>query len=620
MTKSLILCDGAGSSIKQTSFDRVEPVNTHGRSRNLNLRIDSIRDKYEVSERLYDLIHIASYVYAADTRISRGGVKDVLATNWSRDITLAVPVADIDFWNRGIVRELLKEALSFATDDIFEFQFEPVVVKRPSQLQFGFESGISIKNIDTVILFSGGIDSTAATIQALQEGKSPLLVSHLPTSKVAQRHKLLIKSLRDYYNTGELPHMSINLSNHGTGKATEYSQRSRAFVFLTLATLASALTKTNEILLCDNGIVSINLPQNAQSVGSLVSRSTHPRFLELSEELIRLVTDNPLTTVTNTLFYKTKQEVIEIISNANHPDLLQETVSCGHTHQSSNDAPHCGVCSQCVDRRFAVSGVGMQEHDLVSFYRKDIFNDQLEDGNQKTYVFGYVKFAQQLEGLANSTAFFQEFPQLADCIRRDDPNVPETYEKIYALYQRHQQGVNRVVESFLRDKASEIRRGKVESDTLLDMIQRKQIQSDASEQYARRLGNLIAEALPGAFVSVPAKNETHVQEVSQAVFKGALERLDRETPQRPYATVSTKPDFSKSIKDAKCLYFEFKYIRDRSRLNGVITEITSRTVIYSAQNSDVMFIVYDPARTIFPDDRFIADIERQPGCYVQIVR
>jgi len=54
----------------------------------------------------------------------------------------------------------------------------------------------------------------------------------------------------------------------------------------------------------------------------------------------------------------------------------------------------------------------------------------------------------------------------------------------------------------------------------------------------------------------------------------------------PFAGVSTKPDFSKLVRDEvnNWLYVEMKYPKNRARLNGVLTEITSR--IYMANQDE----------------------------------
>ena len=87
----------------------------------------------------------------------------------------------------------------------------------------------------------------------------------------------------------------------------------------------------------------------------------------------------------------------------------------------------------------------------------------------------------------------------------------------------------------------------------------------------------------------------------------------------PFAGIGIKPDFADRL-DSGWLYLEFKYPKDRSRLNSVITEMTSRVTVYRSQDARVMFLVYDPARTILDDSAFKNDFERHAGVRVVISR
>ena len=62
-------CDGSGPRIS---------LNLHGTSGNVHLKISDISRRLlaNIPDALVDLLEIASYVYAADSAISRGGVAD----------------------------------------------------------------------------------------------------------------------------------------------------------------------------------------------------------------------------------------------------------------------------------------------------------------------------------------------------------------------------------------------------------------------------------------------------------------------------------------------------------------------------------------------------------------
>ncbi len=117
-----------------------------------------------------------------------------------------------------------------------------------------------------------------------------------------------------------------------------------------------------------------------------------------------------------------------------------------------------------------------------------------------------------------------------------------------------------------------------------------------------------------------ADNERQVQNAGQGLFQAAGETLDRETPQLPFSVVSTKPDFSTSGGGRGALFVEFKLVKSRPSLNGTVTEMTSRVLIYRDQGAAVLFVVYDPARAIQDDAAFGASFEHHADVWVTVAR
>ena len=244
------------------------------------------------SPRLADLLRLAAFVYGADTRISRGSTKDVFASDWSRSFRMILPVSDLSFWKQREVKEALGETLNFLTGDEFTFDFVQCPPSGPVQGMLQFKDPICpLPAVDVVVLFSGGVDSLAAVLHALKENRMPLLVSHRPGPVIDHRQKNLVKNLRNLFNSWVFPHVSMWV-NRQTGKRTvEFTQRSRSFLFTSLGVATAAILGIDDIWLCDNGVVSINLPQSAENVGTFLSRSTHPRYLGLVQNLMRLITE-----------------------------------------------------------------------------------------------------------------------------------------------------------------------------------------------------------------------------------------------------------------------------------------------------------------------------------------
>ena len=384
-------------------------------------------------------------------------------------------------------------------------------------------------------------------------------------------------------------------------------------MYLALGSAVADVLDISKVRLCDNGVVSVNLPQSSQTVGTFASRSTHPKYIALAQEFIRHAFNRPTFTIRNSLLFKTKSEVMHVIRDSGHPGLLQETVSCGHTLQSTTMQPHCGTCSQCIDRRFSGIVAGMENHDSPGRYKVDIFADPIPDGAPRVYVEGYIRYAHELSKLRTADEFAEAYPEIFDCAT--DGNVDQTISELWDMLNRHQTGVNKVLEDLIRKNATSIVAGDFVKGGLIEMIVGRANSRDLREAFARRLGSHIIEGLPLAFRRKKPQNEGDVQDVGDAIFVTAKERLIREGPQLPFASISTKPDFSEDG-----LFVEFKFVKERNRLNGIVTEMTSRVTIYRAQNMSVLFVVYDPENFIPNDSQFVSDFEQYPGIWVVLCR
>ena len=79
----LVLCGGWPAAEQRGDENRLD-LNLHGASANVRLEIEDISRRLlaNIPDILVDLLEIASYIYAADSAISRGGKTDCAA--WAR--------------------------------------------------------------------------------------------------------------------------------------------------------------------------------------------------------------------------------------------------------------------------------------------------------------------------------------------------------------------------------------------------------------------------------------------------------------------------------------------------------------------------------------------------------
>src|SRR3984893_12856531 len=105
---------------------------------------------------------------------------------------------------------------------------------------------------------------------------------------IASKQNALVIALRERTVSGSLFHIPVT-ANKGQEEATEYTQRTRSFLFATLGLIVARMFGRNELSFYENGVVSINLPIAEHVLGARASRTTHPRFLSYCSQLFSLL-------------------------------------------------------------------------------------------------------------------------------------------------------------------------------------------------------------------------------------------------------------------------------------------------------------------------------------------
>jgi hypothetical protein len=230
-------------------------------------------------------------------------------------------------------------------------------------------------------------------------------------------------------------------------RAQEVTQRTRSFLFLSLAAATAFQLGIQKISICENGVASLNIPISGQTVGTLLTRSTHPAFLKQFQDFTRQIVEAE-TSVTNPFLFKTKTEMIKMLRTWSQADLMGGTISCSYTQGRTRLQPQCGTCFQCVNRRFSVIAAGEEAHDPVEYYEKDLFTHPLEEGRETAYAEGYVRTAYEIAQL-NDGQLFAKYPQLQDVERPEDLSADQCGQELYDLFQRHAEEVIGVAEAKL---------------------------------------------------------------------------------------------------------------------------------------------------------------------------
>ncbi|MEO8538116.1 MAG: hypothetical protein ABI577_00130 [bacterium] len=470
MRSAAFSCDGAAVPSEWRDIPR-HSLLSDGLASNISIRLDGFESiaPAEVDDLGHDLVRIASYVYCADQEVSRGGESDVMLEDWRRDMRLAVPVTHVATWSNPAVKGALIQALNFVSEDYWDFHFEPRSTVRVAAEQAALDWA-DPRPPDVVALISGGLDSAASTFAVCaEEGARPLLVSHRPSPVVAHHQNAVIDRLKEKFPTWWFPTASPWI-NRKSGDPPESTQRTRSFLFVAIAAALASALGIRRVLASDNGVVSLNIPINEQLVGARASRSTHPKFIWRFNQLSAAIWGSASPVVENTLLYRTREDVASMVAKYAGPTLIRETVSCQSPYRRPASIKHCGVCSQCVGRRFATLAAGLADYDSPDGYAVDIFADELKDGIDVTVPVSFVRFAGQILD-SNEEQFWADHEECGDAILPDDRDSGRTAAALIATLRRHADGVVRVMREQVVAHSTEIATGALPARSLISLMQ-----------------------------------------------------------------------------------------------------------------------------------------------------
>jgi hypothetical protein len=409
-----------------------------GRHANVRVFFEDLRLAMwsDVPDEFEDLIDIAAYIYCADQAVSRGvGRSDETGALWRRRLFFRVPVRVPDLWCSDRVRLALEDLLSFLTEDDFEFDFVPAPRADFEQTRINYEGPSFGGAVDEVALFSTGVDSTSGVCRAaIRDQRRVLMVNHRSIEKMAGRHRDLLRLLRDKARDRAPLHLAVRVQKHGIPHQ-DSTQRSRSFLYVTLGTTAAVMSGLRSLNVYENGVTSLNLPPCAQVVGARASRTTHPRVIAGMSALIAAFTGRPFRVETPFLWH-TKTDVTETLRELGCLGLLELTNSCTQTRQRSAEHPHCGSCSQCIDRRLAVLAAHLESDDPARQYEVDLLVGERPEGEARTMLASLIETATQVARMTPGD-FLARYGEVSRALRYIEGDPAANALAIFRLYQRH---------------------------------------------------------------------------------------------------------------------------------------------------------------------------------------
>lgn len=443
VVEHMFYCDGATAPLRNTK-QKLQHLKT-GRKRikdEIHLEIGALKEQLadNLSAVLEDLLEIATFVYAAGQLAPRGGMKELeYGYQWHRVFDLAIPVREYDIWTDSQTKELLEDVLSFVAGEHYTFHFTQKQKENPEFLGLQ-DSTVDPHHIQEVVLFSGGMDSFSGAVdEIVGQGKKIALVSHCSESKMKSLQKNVFQYLTENCEGPAPVHVPVQIWKGGNYITKDTNQRNRSFLFATLGAIVAKTIGHSRARFYENGIVSCNLPFDKQTPQARRTRSTHPRFLSEMSELIERITGQEFL-FENPYFPMTRTDIVNRIMERQKQKGLGVTRSCAKSRYSG--PRHDGVCSQCVDRRFATIAAQCHEYDPQDDYQINIFIDELEKTYDRTMVLGYTYLADLVVTL-DKESFCEHFSSDLYTIT-NSMGIPrsEAITYIYNLYRNHSSQVN----------------------------------------------------------------------------------------------------------------------------------------------------------------------------------
>jgi len=419
-----------------------------------------------------DLAELAAYVYVADQAIRRGGTKEFeYGKKWHRRLRFEIPVRCPEVWNRPDIQNALQTALEFLTDDVkYEFGFRRAI--NPTRAdQYLPDVVDSAGEIDEVMLFSGGLDSLCGAVEEVLVGQRRVaLVSHRPVSTIDARQRKLVREIRKRRKKPALLPLHVPVTaNKGKPLNQEFTQRSRSFLFASIAAVVAGVFKLSRIRFYENGVTSLNLPVSPSVLGGRASRTTHPQTLSRFGELFSLLFDTRFE-VQNPFQWQTKAEILKRLRSADHADLCAQTSSCAHPWGRTEKQPHCGRCSQCVDRRLSVLAAGLENRqDPSGRYERDVLTGE-RTGADLTFAERYYGTAREMDTIDSPRAFATRYGEINLAISHTGLDSNQTVLAAYELCKRHALGIAEAAQKVIGAQRAEVFRQAYSPNSLLGVI------------------------------------------------------------------------------------------------------------------------------------------------------
>lgn len=277
-----------------------------------------------------DLAYVASSLFLAEG-LQRMGKVDL-------DQWICFLLTSIEKWNRPGVKYLIQDILSFM------IKSRPAIrCQKAPRKRLRIREVSKPKNVESVTLFSGGIDSLSGilNVHTNQGPTAGVFVSH---AKLSSR----VENIAENF----LGRHGIQIYRVDVQRQKPVLQQLRGFLYLSIGAIVSKILGTKKIFISETGPV---MYQPVFVPTDEVTLTTHPTLIELTKELLKEIYGIRFE------FYEPFEDLTkaEVIALCPEKEAIPFTNSCISTRFAYSNFSHCGICYGCLVRRLSslVAGV-----------------------------------------------------------------------------------------------------------------------------------------------------------------------------------------------------------------------------------------------------------------------
>ena len=291
-------------------------------------------------------------------------------------------------------------------------------------------------------------------------------------------------------------------------------------------------------------------------------------------------------------------------------NVIKSAVSCS-AGRNKTDEPHCGICSQCIDRRFAVYSAGLDEYDAeyASDFVRHIPNDE-----SKNRIYNTLRMA-AAETAKSVNELFDQYPEeMMDIMEYWTGDNPEDKSaEIYSLFCQYGDSVLKAAEA-MRHKNDDLRLA-YNNDSLLSILAQRSYLNSVAHSRIQEIDSILRSSIPLTFNKNKPVDENDFNDKVQGILNNHGSFM-REYPALKFGLTTYKADHSENG-----IIIESKFIRQNTPPSKASEGIAADITKIPDDAVGILFAVYDPYCEIKNIDEFADAFQsKRTDCYVKVYR